>query len=510
MQDALFSYWTEVENWSVPAMQNSLCALDNKYSFLLSRKEFRVHVDPSLPMQVARDSKNSAPGIDDWAYNELTCQPCQAWASLVEHLQCLRSCPSTKSAYAKTTGLNTHWCLQHHTTHTIHMPIVSTAPVDLGHLSPIPTCTIGRGPTSVCDELHGLQNWLWMVLLGSEVCLWTSPKCSTPCLCMVPFTLLSTRGWVGRLWWILPYLFWCPEAVGDCHTLHVQRYFRTPKDCYRKWHLVFSQLKWPLHHYYGDLHDMAQTWPWSPMWTTSILLLIRCKPCMTGLVALEVNGKCAREQQWSTLERSKRLHECSERLARTKFLPIKPESLTPIIGVGCLSLLDYMPLQAGCKHRQSVFQSSFGAPAIVFNVLTYSSLDPEIGWLLAGLRLWFYVLASEPPEWQVALIVEHSKTRLENVARYAVKHHVSISAAGFPMHDTLLSTSEVWSVIKKSMVCHWESAGTEACIETCLVWGSGQIQSKATSCLAERPWYQLRNVLHENLDGHNHVWREKG
>ena len=79
-------------------------------------------------------------------------------------------------------------------------------------------------------------------------------------------------------------------------------------------------------------------------------------------------------------------------------LPLGPERLAPIIGTGCLSLLDFvnLPTHLPYKPVASLVKACFGvlsgASEVIFHVLTTTSLDPSVRCLLSGLRLWFLML----------------------------------------------------------------------------------------------------------------------
>ena len=101
---------------------------------------------------------------------------------------------------------------------------------------------------------------------------------------------------------------------------------------------------------------------------------------------------------------TKRIQECVRRLERARHLPIKPEKLSAIVSIGCLLLIDYvnLPNYRPYKQLSSPVKSCFGvvsgASEVVFHVLTSTTFDPIVRWLLSGLRLWFLTLSHEPDE----------------------------------------------------------------------------------------------------------------
>ena len=46
------------------------------------------------------------------------------------------------------------------------------------------------------------------------------------------------------------------------------------------------------------------------------------------------------------------MHECTKRLERARYLPIKPEKLVAVVSVGCLSLLDYVNTPSHLHYKQ--------------------------------------------------------------------------------------------------------------------------------------------------------------
>ena len=86
-----------------------------------------------------------------------------------------------------------------------------------------------------------------------------------------------------------------------------------------------------------------------------------------------------------------------ERLRRLKFLPSPLLVKAAALNVGCLSLLDYIPLpfskRASSLRAQvrAFLAIQHGAPEIAFWIPSSSPLDPWARWLIAGIRLWLLV-----------------------------------------------------------------------------------------------------------------------
>ena len=83
VQDALFSYWAELENWSGSQLKSCLEVLEDKYSFLLPHYEYQAYVQPSDLMDVAKSTRASSPGVDGWTHKELAILPVHAWLDLM-------------------------------------------------------------------------------------------------------------------------------------------------------------------------------------------------------------------------------------------------------------------------------------------------------------------------------------------------------------------------------------------------------------------------------------------
>ena len=57
VQDALFSYWAELGNWTGSQLRACLETLDDKYSFLLPHHAYQAYVQPSDLMDVAKSPR---------------------------------------------------------------------------------------------------------------------------------------------------------------------------------------------------------------------------------------------------------------------------------------------------------------------------------------------------------------------------------------------------------------------------------------------------------------------
>ena len=113
-----------------------------------------------------------------------------------------------------------------------------------------------------------------------------------------------------------------------------------------------------------------------------------------------------------------RLDECVRRLTRARTLPVPPPQLALILSTGCLSLVDFLNLpdpKPYVKLRPMVkeaFGLKFGAPEVVMSIFMKTSLDPQVRWLLAILRLWRQVLQRGVDKTEVDEIIEQAKGRL--------------------------------------------------------------------------------------------------
>ena len=83
VQDALFSYWAELENWTGFQLRACLETLDDKYSFLLPHHAYQAYVQPSDLIDVAKSTRASSPGLDGWTHKEVAILPMHAWLDLM-------------------------------------------------------------------------------------------------------------------------------------------------------------------------------------------------------------------------------------------------------------------------------------------------------------------------------------------------------------------------------------------------------------------------------------------
>ena len=89
VENALLSFWKEVESWSsVQKFESACLVFEDRYSFLLPRVPTSLQLSPSMLQKTARSQKKSSPSFDSWTPEELTENP----ASLLGTLTCVSKC----------------------------------------------------------------------------------------------------------------------------------------------------------------------------------------------------------------------------------------------------------------------------------------------------------------------------------------------------------------------------------------------------------------------------------
>ena len=155
-----------------------------------------------------------------------------------------------------------------------------------------------------------------------------------------------------------------------------------------------------------------------------------------------------------------RLDECIRRLQRARCLPVPLTKMAHFISVGCLSLLDFLnlpnprPYLALRGWVKAALGNKAGSPEVLVNILQRGSLDPQVRWLMAGLRLWHFLQAESPSKEQVDEIIESAKGRLGMIAVFAFKWGVPVRHDGFEIGDMWIPQREQWYIARKAILVH--------------------------------------------------------
>ena len=121
----------------------------------------------------------------------------------------------------------------------------------------------------------------------------------------------------------------------------------------------------------------------------------------------------------------------SERLSRLPFLPCALMLKASAISAACLSPLDYSPIPTpSALHPlkllvKKAFGLAVGAPEIVLNMWGKFSLDPDLRWIIASVRLLRYVCTTEEGKWMVS----HSPDRVPGSRLSALR--IKLTALGW-------------------------------------------------------------------------------
>ena len=152
-----------------------------------------------------------------------------------------------------------------------------------------------------------------------------------------------------------------------------------------------------------------------------------------------------------------RLEERKRRLERIRHVPLHPYREMQAISVACMSLVDLVNLPPPTPYSKlrseviSVLGLSLASPEIACNTLS-PTLDPEMRWLFAGLRLWHEILkvGSHLAHLELAL---SKKGRLGLIARHARdKIGIQIDTLEFLMADMSARVGQQWNAAKRTIL----------------------------------------------------------
>ena len=91
------------------------------------------------------------------------------------------------------------------------------------------------------------------------------------------------------------------------------------------------------------------------------------------------------------------------------------------------------------------------------NILQKGSLDPQVRWLMAGMRLWHLVRREHPPQDDVDEIIENAKGRLGMIAVFAHKCGITITSEGFQVGERWFRQREQRFIACKVLLTHLKS-----------------------------------------------------
>ena len=185
---------------------------------------------------------------------------------------------------------------------------------------------------------------------------------------------------------------------------------------------------------------------------TILALLLRSLCLLWGVNGLPIQGA-----KPTFAKELARLDECVRRLTRARTLPIPVPRLALIVSVGCLSLLDYVNLpdpKPYLKLRplvKDVFDLKSAAPEAVTSLFVSGTLDPQIRWLLAILRLWYFAMQNGLLKEDVDEVIEQAKGRLGVGAVCAFRWGITVLCDGFQVGPRWVPMREPWFVVRKSL-----------------------------------------------------------
>ena len=155
-----------------------------------------------------------------------------------------------------------------------------------------------------------------------------------------------------------------------------------------------------------------------------------------------------------------RLQKMETRIRRLKPLPVTFLTKCDLASMSCLSLLDYVnhPNVSSVRGLKGPLKRALGhpyaAPEVLYNVALNTTLDPELRWLLAGMRLWHEILKDNEDSLDVEVVLGGTKGRLAKIAAAGRAHGIAMGPQGFRVHDKLVPSREPWFLTKKIMLAH--------------------------------------------------------
>ena len=508
IQSELVKYWGAMESWQGEELEAVLCALDDKYSFLLPFSSFACQITPQDLVDAASRARKSAAGLDAWSQSELALLSKECWLSFMHVCSA-----NPASLFSSVSGVFRRVPIPKVPGGVC--PVDAIRPIDVfstllrTHASAlvlalkiwsrkvIPECQLAThgGVLKACAKLawmsetcfYGLRFAAGISLDYAKMFNMLSPVvASTVATVMglsrenasdLAFPLLVSKGC-----WRLPYnavpeIFMNQRGLpqGMASSVLMMRFLMlrfgesiqpisyvddvnvvcssvpclvkvasVVRDFSEDFRLKLSELKTKV--WSSKPHQHEKIHHETGFKATKVLQALGAD----WLVCRGGNPQYQKEQS--------RIQECERRLQRIRHLPIHTVDKSTAISVGCLSPLDYVNVPSHVPFLQvrtlvkSVLHQAHGAPEIVLLACQRGTIDPVHRWAISGLRLWFFTLQEGPDPDHVAFISEKSRGRLGNVARWAKKMGIHISVDGFLLDDVRLSTVNLWSVARKTLI----------------------------------------------------------
>ena len=155
------------------------------------------------------------------------------------------------------------------------------------------------------------------------------------------------------------------------------------------------------------------------------------------LSALGADWPTSKDVDPTYAKENERIAQAERRITRLRFLPVSLATKMELASVACLSLLDYVnsPLLDGIRplrlHLKTSLGHQFAAPEILYHVVSSTTLDPVLRWLVAGLKLWHAIMNMDKPVMDIELVLGGRNTRMTRIAALAEKWEIRVVALGF-------------------------------------------------------------------------------
>ena len=103
---------------------------------------------------------------------------------------------------------------------------------------------------------------------------------------------------------------------------------------------------------------------------------------------------------------------------------------------------------------KDIFGLRAGAPEVVSCLFLRGTLDAQLRWLMAIMRVWHHVLQTLPEKGEVDEVIEQAKGRLGLGAIHAFRWGVTVSFEGFQVGDRWVPAREQWFIARKVLLTH--------------------------------------------------------
>ena len=159
-----------------------------------------------------------------------------------------------------------------------------------------------------------------------------------------------------------------------------------------------------------------------------------------------------------------RIEEAQQRLTRIQHLRAKPNTKIGAIAMACLPLTNYLPAPSIALYRplRAAIRRACGQVHGAWEICAWSlspnSIDPETGWVVALLQLWFEcAILPEGPLILDAVRRGFPHSRLSAILRWCHAKGWHLTSTSLVAGDSLIPFSQPWKRIRIDIIAELQS-----------------------------------------------------